>query len=261
MRALALLYHDVVEPGALSASGFGGGDADRYKLDVREFAGHLTAIARTSVKSGSAFDLRQRSGSLDPLLLFTFDDGGLSAYTHAAGLLERHGWSGHFFVTTSRIGSPAFLDRDQIRSLRQRGHVIGSHSVSHPARMSACGWEQLVEEWRQSRQTLGEILEEDVIAASVPGGYYSADVARAASAAGVRILFTSEPVTRCHTVDECLVVGRYCMRRGGSADTAGQIARGDWSPRLRSWVAWNARKAAKKVGGDLYVKARLALLR
>jgi peptidoglycan/xylan/chitin deacetylase (PgdA/CDA1 family) len=261
MRALGLLYHDVVEPGALSASGFAGGDADRYKLDVGEFAGHLGAIARTSVKSGTAFDLRERSGSLEPLLLFTFDDGGLSAYTHTAGLLERYGWHGHFFVTTSRIGSPAFLNQAQIRSLRQRGHIIGSHSVSHPARMSACGWEQLVGEWRESRRLLAEILQEDVTVASVPGGYYSADVARAASTAGVRILFTSEPVTRCHTVDECLVVGRYCMRRGGSADTAGQIARGDWSPRLRSWVAWNARKAAKKVGGELYVKARLALLR
>jgi hypothetical protein len=119
----------------------------------------------------------------------------------------------------------------------------------------------LVREWRDSRQTLAEILGEDVRVASVPGGYFSREVAMAASAAGIRVLFTSEPVTQCGVVDKCLIVGRYHFQRGASSQTAAQIARGDWSPRFRSWLAWNAKKAAKRVGGDLYVKALLSLLR
>jgi peptidoglycan/xylan/chitin deacetylase (PgdA/CDA1 family) len=127
--------------------------------------------------------------------------------------------------------------------------------------MSACGWEELVVEWRNSRDTLAEILGEDVTVASVPGGYFSKRVARAASSAGIRVLFTSEPTIQCRVVDECLVVGRYFFQRGAPSQTAAQLVRGDWSPRVGRWLSWNAKKVAKRVGGDLYVKARLSLLR
>jgi len=261
VRALGLLYHDVVERGDYTASGFPGGDADRYKLEVGDFAEHVGAIARAiRGKPGTALDLL-RTPADEPLLMLTFDDGGVGGYTHTADLLEEVGWRGHFLVTTNRIGSPSFMTHEQIRSLRRRGHVIGSHSVSHPARISACGWDELVREWRDSRDTLCEILGEDVTVGSVPGGYFSRRVASAASAAGIRVLFTSEPVTRCKVIDECLVVGRYCIWKGASSQKAAQIARGDRSPRLRSWLSWNLRKVAKKLGGDIYVKARLSLLR
>jgi peptidoglycan/xylan/chitin deacetylase (PgdA/CDA1 family) len=185
----------------------------------------------------------------------------VSGYTHAAALLEEVGWHGHFLVTTGFVGSRSFMSKEQIRSLRRRGHVIGSHSVSHPARMSACRHDELVREWRNSRETLADILGEDVTVASVPGGYYSKRVARAAAEAGVRVLFTSEPVTQCRTIDECLIVGRFCLRRGDSPRTAARMAAGDRPQRIRSWLAWNARKLAKTMGGDLYIRARLSALR
>lgn len=261
MRALGLLYHDVVERADFSASGFPGGDANRYKLEVDDFAEHVHSIARLAGrKAGTAVELLNGTAA-DPLLLMTFDDGGVSGYTHVADLLADVGWAGHFLVTTDRIGSPSFMTGEQIRALRRRGHIIGSHSTSHPARMSACGWDELVREWSQSRQTLTDILGEDVTVASVPGGYFSTRVARAASVAGIRLLFTSEPVMRCRVIDGCVVVGRYCLQRGDSPRSAARIARGDWSPRLRSWVSWNAKKVAKTLGGGLYVRARVALLR
>ena len=112
-----------------------------------------------------------------------------------------------------------------------------------------------------SREALAEILGEDVNVASVPGGYFSTRVARAASAAGIRVLFTSEPTTRCYFVDECLVIGRYCLRSRTPAATAARLVRGDRSPRMSSWLSWNTRKVAKKVAGGLYLRARLSLLR
>jgi peptidoglycan/xylan/chitin deacetylase (PgdA/CDA1 family) len=261
VRALTLLYHDVVEPDDFTASGFPGADADSYKMDVGRFAAHVAAIDRaTPHKPVSAFRLLQQA-SAEPVRLITFDDGGVSAYTHIASLLEKQGWPGHFFVTTNRIGSPTFLTREQIRSLRERGHIIGSHSVSHPVRMSACGWDVLLNEWSNSRRALSDILGEDVTVASVPGGYFSKTVALAASAAGIRLLFTSEPTARCHVVDECLVVGRYCLRRGSPAVRAAQLLRGERLPRVSSWLSWNTRKAAKRIGGDIYLRARLSLLR
>lgn len=261
MRALGLLYHDVVDGSDFASSGFQGGDADRYKLSADEFGAHLRAIARVGRRVGLAPELGYGRFDREPLLMMTFDDGGVSAHTHTAEQLERLGWRGHFFVTTGRIGSPGFLSREQIRALRQRGHVIGSHSDSHPGRMSACGFQELVREWRTSRETLADLLGEDVTTASVPGGYFSRRVAIAAAQAGIEILFTSEPVTRCRTIDRCLVLGRFCFRRGDSPQSAARVVSGDWPPRVRSWLAWNARKVAKRIGGELYVKTRLALLR
>ena len=83
--------------------------------------------------------------ALDPSSwLITFDDGGVSALQTTADLLEKYGWRGVFFVTTDRIGTPTFLNADHVRELHRRGHVIGSHSCSHPERMSCCGPEQTV---------------------------------------------------------------------------------------------------------------------
>ena len=70
------------------------------------------------------------------LTQFTFDDGGVSYYTVVADRLEAQGWRGHCFVSTDFIGQRGFLTAAQIRELDARGHVIGSHSASHPARFS-----------------------------------------------------------------------------------------------------------------------------
>ena len=262
MRALGLLYHDIVEQAGFAASGFPGADADRYKLEAGEFKEHLSAIDRMGLRTPTtSTDLVRDDAADEPLLMLTFDDGGVSAYTHTAALLEERDWRGHFLVTTSRIGSRSFLTPEQIRSLHRRGHIIGSHSHTHPPRISACPWKELVEEWHASRCALSEILGESVTVASVPGGYFSRRVAEAASLSGFRVLFTSEPTTHCRWIDGCLVVGRYCLQRGDSAATAAQIARGDWTPRARSWLSWTAKKVAKGIGGDLYIKARLSLLR
>ena len=262
MRALGLLYHDVVDRGDFAASGFPGADADRYKLEADEFKEHLNAIDRIGFGAPrTAPDLVRDAATDEHLLMLTFDDGGASAYTHTAALLEERNWRGHFFVTTGRIGSRSFLTPEQIISLHRRGHIIGSHSHTHPARISACSWTELMREWNTSRCALSDLLGESVTVASIPGGYFSRRVAEAASRSGIRVLFTSEPITRCRWIDECLVVGRYCLQRGDRASTAAQIARGDWRPRVRSWLSWNAKKVAKRIGGDLYIRGRLSLLR
>src|SRR5256885_1349860 len=191
--SIALMYHDLAAASAEDASGFPGRDAARYKLTPERFASHLDAIVDAS---GSATDARS--------VVITFDDGGASA-TLAADLLERRGLLGWFFITTGYIGQPAFVDKRALRDLHARGHVIGSHSRSHPLRMARCGDRQLQEEWTRSRGALIEILGDDVVTASVPGGDYSERVARAAGAAGLTELFTSEPSRALVHVDSVAV--------------------------------------------------------
>jgi peptidoglycan/xylan/chitin deacetylase (PgdA/CDA1 family) len=256
---ITLMYHDVVRSDRADSSGFPGGDAARYKLDPAEFRRHVEAIARAAPTApGLATDLL---GSPAPAAwLLTFDDGGASAYSPTADILDECRWRGHFFVTADFVNSPAFVTAEQVRDLHRRGHVIGSHSCSHPPRMSACGWERLVTEWQRSRDVLSGIIGEPLLTASVPGGFYSRAVARAAAQAGYKVLFTSEPTARTHTIDGCLVLGRYTINRGTSPERAAALGVGRIAPRLQQAMTWQVKKLAKRVGGQLYLSLRKRLL-
>jgi peptidoglycan/xylan/chitin deacetylase (PgdA/CDA1 family) len=258
MKAITLLYHDVVEPGQDDASGFTGGSARRYKLEWPEFERHLRAVGATASPPIGVEDVLAGRSADQPLLL-TFDDGGASARRIGEALAER-GWRGHFLIPTDFLGRPGFLGRDDLLALADQGHVIGSHSCSHPDRMSACTYRRLLEEWTRSVALLAETLDAQVTVASVPGGYYSRRVARAASAAGIRALFTSEPVVRVRNVDGCAVFGRYSIIKGTSPRAAAQIACGRPWLRARQSAGWNTRKLVKAVGGQTYVRSRNRLL-
>jgi peptidoglycan/xylan/chitin deacetylase (PgdA/CDA1 family) len=258
LKVAALLYHDVVEDGRFEESGFPGAAAGRYKLCSEEFERHLQAVARRAKRPPAVIDDLQAEGREVPWLL-TFDDGGSSALAIGERLAER-GWRGHFFVTVDYIGTPAFLGTDAIRTLSDLGHVIGSHSCSHPERMSRCSWEELLYEWGRSTEVLSELLGRPVAVASVPAGHYGKIVARAAAASGVRTLFTSEPVRKVRDVDGCQVVGRFTIQRGVKPETAAALASGRPLPRTRQFVFWNTKKAAKAVGGEQYLRLRQWLL-
>ena len=260
-RIITLEYHDVVRDGDFSSSGFTEPGADSYKLTTASFDAHLAALSRT----GTAADL-----TADELLgaavataddrgarvLLTFDDGGRSALTEIAPRLEALGWHGHFFMTSSRIGTRGFLGASELRELHARGHVVGSHSHSHPVRMSAVGVDGLRREWSESVGLLSDILGAPVRTASVPGGYFSRVVAETAAEAGVAVLFTSEPTSRPTRIGSCTVLGRYTLRRDDPGSAAADLVAASHAARVRQWSVWNAKKVLKALGGESYLRAR-----
>jgi len=258
MRTLAFLYHDIVPRGRFSISGFQSPDADIYKLDCGEFEKHLKCISEVldTPPDGSP----EARVNDDFRVLLTFDDGGVSASSYTADLLEQFGWRGYFFVTTDWINRPGFLSESQISDLYRRGHIIGSHSCSHPPRMSRCSRQQLDREWQQSVQRLTQTLDAEVSSASVPGGYFSREVAAAAAAAGIRCLFTSEPVASRLEIEGCSVFGRFSVQQGVSADWVSALAAGQASPRIQRYLFWNAKKVIKTLGGQAWLRLRQEVL-
>jgi peptidoglycan/xylan/chitin deacetylase (PgdA/CDA1 family) len=247
---ISLLFHDVYAR-VPAESGFTGAIADRYKLSIAEFGTALSAIATRAprvVRVACASDLARTERSV----AITADDGGASYALHIADALEEHGWRGHCFMTTDMIGRPGFLTEADLRDLDRRGHVIGSHSASHPTRFSTCSWDRALDEWRRSRATLEGLLGHDVRVASLPGGYLSRRAARAAAAAGIEVLFTSEPVTSPWRVDGCVLAGRFTVRQGQAAQGLADIAAGVRAPMARQWINWRAKKLLKPVMGPLY---------
>lgn len=250
MRTVALIYHDVAAPGA-RASGRSEPSAGRYTLPLALFEQHLEAIAA----AGASPALPGES----PVVL-TFDDGGASAAATIAPALERRGWLGCFFVTTAAIGTPGFVTEDDVRRLRSVGHLVGSHSHTHPflTRLSDA---EVADEWTRSKTILEEILGAPVDTLSVPTGYYDERVGRLAAEAGYRRIFTSEPWLEPRPLGAALVHGRFSVVNTTPAAHVERLCR--LSPRAL-WpdaAGWYARKAAKRALGPVYTRVRARLLR
>ena len=221
-------YHDVTDDP--SESGFQRNGALPFKLGTRLFCDHLDRIAQACPATTLVTDIDLTQPGRHVLL--TFDDGGKSA-VRAATELSHRGWRGHFFITTSLIGRRTFLDRSEIRQLRAAGHLVGSHSHSHPDIYRELDRERMVVEWRQSSDILAQILGEPCLTAAVPGGEISDAVLRSAGAAGLRYLFTSEPSLAPRVVGGCWILGRYCPKASTTPDEMAELVRFEgWTNKL-----------------------------
>lgn len=207
-RVATFLYHEVTDDP--SATGFQRKSALPYKHGISEFQKHLDEIAKSpipvSLVNEIDFNVYERH------LLLTFDDGGKSAI-HIAEAIDKYGWKGHFFITTSMIGTNAFLSKKEIYELHQRGHVIGSHSHNHPHIFYYLAYNEMIKEWQLSIDILTDIIQENVDCASVPGGDMDLNTQLSAQEIGIKYLFTSEPTLVPWKLDNLICCGRVCIKK------------------------------------------------
>lgn len=189
------MFHDVIDA-SCPISGFQTVGASQYCIDKETFERIVESINKSETD-----------------VVYSFDDGGVSFLKIIAPTLERFGKKGIFCVTTSRIGSYGFLSKDQIKALDAKGHVIASHSHTHPRDISKLSEKELYEEWRKSKEILENILGKCVKVASVPGGAVSKKVIGALFKAGYSEIYTSEPSTVKQMYESGTVVGRFAIKR------------------------------------------------
>ena len=163
-------------------------------------------------------------------LVLTFDDGGKSA-VYAGDELCRRGWFGHFFIVSGLIGQRTFATAADIRYLASCGHVVGTHSHTHPDIFPDLTPERMLEEWQTSGDAISAILGEPCLTASVPGGDISRQVLESAAGAGLRYLFTSEPWLSPRAMHDCRVLGRFSPKVGTSPARIRELAH------FRGWTS------------------------
>ncbi|HVH69057.1 MAG TPA: polysaccharide deacetylase family protein [Gemmatimonadales bacterium] len=245
-------YHEVTDDP--TASGFQRPAARPYKHTRQAFQHQLAALARARLAPELVLDVDLEQPGRH--LLLTFDDGGKSAL-HVSDELSRRGWKGHFFIVTSLIGSRTFLDRGEIRSIRSAGHLIGSHSHTHPDIFRDLTPARMAAEWRTSCDLLEDLLGEPCRVASVPGGDISGSALRSAARVGLRYLFTSEPWTRPRQVDGCWILGRFGPKTSTSPARTEALARfRGWSRALLVRRATDVARRALPTLYRLYVRQR-----
>jgi len=260
MRLTTLIYHDVLADDGTDDSGFSGADAASYKLLAGRFRRHLDLIGQ-ALRGKSPMRIASceiPSGDGHGVVL-SFDDGGTSAAGSVAEQLAERKWVAHFFVPSDYIGQTGFLSATQLRQLHAAGHVVGSHSASHPQRMNRLGHAQIRAEWRDSCARIADVLGVPVVAASVPGGFYSARVGQLAAECGLQVLFTSEPSRSTYRIEGLTVIGRFAVTRRTSEAELVSLVEGRRTAALRQLLLWNTKKVAKRIGGKSWMRLRRKL--
>lgn len=249
MNKIILMYHCVYCQD-FKESGFQEGNSWQYKVSLEKFEEQVSSLSEYC-----------KFQNVDKNKVeLTFDDGGVSFWTVIAPVLEKYGFKGVFYISTKYINTPGFLTKENIKDLYRRGHIIGSHSHSHPSNLDKLDSGEMLNEWMKSKKILEEILQDRIEMASIPNGNGSRQVYDAAYKAGFKILDTSEPTTIIGEYKNMLVRGRFVVHNNMTTTDLMKIIK---SKRQRKKLYYKRRfiSIIKVVLGDKYDRIKRFFLR
>ncbi len=162
-RITVLLYHRVTDSVRDNLS-VGIAQFERQMALLRQ---HCRVLAIEEVLACRSIPRSNR-----PLVCVTFDDGYLDNHLNAVPILLRHGIPAAFFVSTGIVGSAQCFPHDarrgnppianmqweHLRSMRDQGFTIGSHTVNHAdlaGESEAVAWSELTRSRDDLRRELG----------------------------------------------------------------------------------------------------------
>jgi peptidoglycan/xylan/chitin deacetylase (PgdA/CDA1 family) len=240
-------YHEIEAPGQARLG-------SPFTLSHEGFESHLRLLsengARTIRLDSLLSDVGETPQPRAPRVAITFDDGHASDHQRAFKLLERYGYSGTFFVTTSHIDSdPKWLTSAQIREMADAGMEFGSHTHTHPY-LDDLASERIVDELTGSKRILEEILGHEVRVLACPGGRYDGRLAALAHSIGYRAVCTSRPGhNRQRSARSPLLLDRYIIKNDlNDAAFADVVAGRDSVAWARS--AYRAKRALRRFLGN-----------
>jgi peptidoglycan/xylan/chitin deacetylase (PgdA/CDA1 family) len=185
-----------------------------YTVTPARFRQQLQALRRLRFTSIGADDLVAAWDGSAPLparpVLITFDDGFRDCLTHAAPVLQEHGFTATMYVVGGLLGGRSrwmtdvpdlpLVDAGELRELEAAGVRCESHAWSHP-RLATLGSADIRRELRDSRAALEDVLGHEVRHLAYPHGSHDARVLDEARAAGYRSGCTTLPAKAVATDD------------------------------------------------------------
>lgn len=232
--AVNLMYHDVF----IQSPEESGLSSDLYKIKADEFEKQVARIKDIENKTPGT-------------IILTFDDGGSSFYSPIADILDKYQLKGYFFIATKFIGSNGFITSEQIKDLDMRGHIIGTHSHSHPENMTLLTENELDYEWSHSITILKSIVGHEICVASIPNGYQTRYVLEAGRNNGITELYTSKPTCEKEHFHDVALKGRFVILNGMTSSDIDKVVTSSIT-RLKLLTKWTALNVVKYILGNKY---------
>lgn len=123
-------------------------------------------------------------------IILTFDDGHTSVFDHAFPVMWKYNWPGEAFVITGRVGSPGYMDWNQLKELSDNGISIQSHTHTHSL-LNSLSSQDISRELIMSKTAIEDKLGNDVTALAVSMGGYPKSLKALARDLGYDIVCTS----------------------------------------------------------------------
>lgn len=102
-------------------------------------------------------------------IILTFDDGHLNNYTTAYPIMKKYGFTGALYIVGKYMGTPEYMNVDQIKEMANDGWEVGSHSMSH-LDLTSLDHQQQQYEIVESRKFLEDKLDVPIQTFSYPFG-------------------------------------------------------------------------------------------
>ena len=247
-------YHQAKIPILLYHALFGGeANVEKYAIGADTFERHIKYLSEEGFESISfnvlldRFQPRPRK----KCIIITFDDGNYSDYSIAFHILKRFGFIATFFVTVGRIGTRDYLEWDHLKEMIDGGMSIQSHSLNHLF-FSDLSKDDLHRELTESKKVLEDKLSLPIHFISLPGGFYSRRVLKAAQNAGYKGVATSGPgLNSLGSLGEQLrLYKRFVITRRTNMDSFQEIVHGHLFFITKSHVVYQLKSMAQKVLGS-----------
>lgn len=126
----------------------------------------------------------------DKPILITFDDGYRNVYTNAYPILMKYHYTAITFLITDEVGrNDWYLNWDQVKEMKDKGFVFGSHTLSHVV-LTQLSPEDAIDQLKKSKEGIEWRLDAPAKYFAYPTGAYNSQVCQLVQAAGYQAAFS-----------------------------------------------------------------------
>ena len=252
-RIVFLMYHELELAGrklCQSEPGY-----VRYILPLETFRSQISWLKQSGWRGLNVGEALRYSGEAS--VCITFDDGCETDLIAAAPVLREFGCNATFYLTSGFLGTPGYLNADQVRELDAQGFEIGCHSMTHPY-LSDLTETELKREIGDAKIQIETIVGHAIQHFSCPGGRYDERALRVARQAGFVSVANSQFYANSRSTNP-YELGRVAMLRNLTIEEFAGTCRGHglWKKRFQH----EARRGAQRIlGNRAYDRLRAVLL-
>jgi peptidoglycan/xylan/chitin deacetylase (PgdA/CDA1 family) len=252
-RIVFLMYHELELAGrklCQSEPGY-----VRYILPLERFRNQVAWLKDSGWRGLSVSEALRYPA--EPSVCITFDDGCETDLIAAAPVLREFGLNATFYLTAGFLGTPGYLNPNQVRDLDAQGFQIGCHSMTHPY-LSDLSEAELKREIVDAKIKIESIVGHAIEHFSCPGGRYDQRTLQTARQAGFVTVANSQFHANSSRTNP-YELGRIAMLRDLPLEEFGDVCqgRGLWMKRLQHQARRSVQRA---LGNSAYDRLRALVL-